>query len=255
MPPFPLLAILSFCALSGLACAKDDAAFAAAEKALDAGEFAEARDRFQAIVDAGGYAPEVFFGLGNSLYRLGETGPAALAYRRALFLDPAFAEAKQNLRFLAEKNHLVDTATEAQDGPVLRAPLIVSAILGGIVLVGCGVAVLVAFRKRPKGLTVAAVFGISIGAAAAIAGAVLARRQDAARPPQGALIVVKEGAAGHSAPAGSASEILPLPPGSALRPEATRGSWAYVKLGDELKGWVDKGLLEELWPFDSEASE
>ncbi len=64
-----------------------------------AAAYREARDAFQAVVDAGVENGKLYYNLGNAHVRLGEIGPGIADYRRALKLTPTDEQLKANLRF------------------------------------------------------------------------------------------------------------------------------------------------------------
>ena len=61
--------------------------------------FREARDGFQAVVDAGIENGQLYYNLGNTHLRLGDLGQAIADYRRAQRLTPNDERLKANLRF------------------------------------------------------------------------------------------------------------------------------------------------------------
>jgi len=61
------------------------------------GNFAEAVEIYQRLLNEGVDHPAVFFNLGNTYYELGEFGRAIASYERALQVDPAFMRARDNL--------------------------------------------------------------------------------------------------------------------------------------------------------------
>jgi hypothetical protein len=71
-------------------------------------EFRAARDRFQAVVDAGIDNGWLYYNLGNTHLRLGEIGEAIADYRRAERLIPNDQRLKANLRFARSlrRNHI-----------------------------------------------------------------------------------------------------------------------------------------------------
>ena len=230
----------------------DEAAFEAARAKLENGDAEGAREEFSAIIASNRFAPEVFFGLGNSHYRLGDRGASALAYRRALFLDPSYREAHQNLEFLSQQTAFVDTATPAVPSYATVVPghIIAPGLVAAVIISALAAALLVALRTRPRWLTALCLVFIVFGGSSAAGLALLARGRDSARPPPESAVVIAGGVVARTAPAERASEIMPVPEGSILRVEAVRGKWVYVDLSDELRGWIRQDSQERLWPFD-----
>jgi len=63
------------------------------------GDFAEATRGYETIAALGHANGHVFYNLGNSYVRLGETGRAILNYRKALLLTPRDGDLKANLQY------------------------------------------------------------------------------------------------------------------------------------------------------------
>lgn len=65
----------------------------------EAGEFDQAIEEYQKIVDLGIKNSKVFYNLGNVYFRKNQLGKAILSYRRALSLDPRDEDSIANLKF------------------------------------------------------------------------------------------------------------------------------------------------------------
>lgn len=243
-----LLALTLSSTLS-LADTSPDAEFAAACQLLDAGDYAAARDALAALIAADHLAPEVFFQLGNAYFRLGETGPAALSYHRALYLDPTHQESSQNLAVVKKRSGSIsnDGSKRPEILRKLSDPLLARALASGIGLAAIGFAMMILSRQRRlRGTALASIVaGVAITGASAWA----AYSRDASRPSPAAAIVIATGTLARTAPAESASQVSPLPPGSEIDLIARRGTWAYVDLPDGLRGWLPATSIEPLWPF------
>lgn len=84
--------------------AKDQSgSYAAAEDAYRQGDFEEAIQIYLAAIQGGEENASLFYNLGNSLYKKGETGSALAAFLRAQSLDPSDPDIRYNLRFLQDK--------------------------------------------------------------------------------------------------------------------------------------------------------
>ena len=242
-----MLAILTPTAHAGVS-----ATFADACDKLDAGEYAEARDALAGMVEAGHMAPAVFFQLGNANYRLEDPGQAALAYRRASFLDPDHRESAQNLEFLRRTVGFVDTFEPSGWEFVQRIPStwLSRGLTAGIWLAGLAAGAWIVIRRRPHWVGVSLLLCVVLGVGTAAAAGVFAAQKRAALPPGSSVVVVASDVVARSAPAETAAEVYSLPPGSALIPVAERGPWTYVDLPGELRGWVRASATEPLWPYD-----
>lgn len=74
-----------------------EASFEAGRQAYDAGDFAGAQQAYESLLQAGYESAALYHNLGNAHYRQQHTGPAILAYEKALKLDPALEDARYNL--------------------------------------------------------------------------------------------------------------------------------------------------------------
>lgn len=215
------------------------------------GDFQTARDTWLSIVEDHGLAADLFYNLGNASYRLGNLGEAALWYQRALVIDPAHAESRQNLKVIERQvgnmklewnflQNFADTLTRRQ--------LIHSATIGFWAL-----ALSLAFtscvripRMRPVNL-IARVLGVAL-LAFSITTLLVRRSPQSLRDRS---IVTTPGSTARTAPADDSKEIIALPPGTEVDRIAERAAWSYVAIPGDLRGWVRAEETESLWPYDA----
>jgi len=99
------------CALIFLPLAiRADDAFDAANQAYAKGDYANAAQQFQQIVDTRGYSAPLCFNLANAQVKTGHLGDAILNYERARYLAPGDADIDHNLQ-LARKQAGLDPDT------------------------------------------------------------------------------------------------------------------------------------------------
>ncbi len=228
-----------------------DAQFTAACELLDAGDHAAARDALTRIIEAGHFAPEVFFQLGNAHFRLGQAGPAALSYHRALYLDPTHRESSQNLAVVEKRSGSISNDDTEQPTFLrhLSDPLLSRALSAGIWIVAIGLAIMLLSRRQQRRLRGSALVAIIAGATLTGASACAAYGKDASRPSPATTIIVTAATLARTAPTESAAQVLALPPGSQISLIARRGTWIYADLPDSLRGWLPASSTERLWPF------
>ncbi len=88
-----------------------------ANKLYANGNYMEAAQIFQSLVDRGYSAPNLYYNLGNAYYKSGEIAKAILNFEKAIKLNPLFEDAKFNLNIA---NQLItDEVFEQQKIPVL----------------------------------------------------------------------------------------------------------------------------------------
>ena len=230
------------------AATSDQARFAKANAAFEAGNFQSAAEAYRALIDDGTRDPDVFFNLGNAEFRLDQPGAAVLAYERALVLDPTHAEARQNLRFLTRKTgRLVDEITAfGRLGQRFSENTVVVVLTGAFWLMILALAARVFLRPSGGGTRATLYLLAAIGFLGSVLAGTVLTAQFLHAPAKERSIVIAEGAKARTAPALSAKEVIALPPGSVLRVLSTRESWSYVALPGDLRGWVEASAIESI---------
>jgi len=132
-----------------------DSAFERANVAFEQGDFTAAEKEYRRLVEAGHASEQLFFNLGNAVYRQDRLGEAALWFQRALVLDPRMPEARQNLRVLKHRAGYLEFEPEGIDAvlaQVARGELVALSTAGLwlALLLGAGLLVFRKFRDwRP----------------------------------------------------------------------------------------------------------
>ena len=220
---------------------------------LNTNKYKEAIEQFTTLINEKQFAPELFLQMGNAHYRLQNIGLAALSYRRAILLKSNSAEARQNLGLIKDKTGFVDT-DPSNPNQILTSSnesLIGTLLAISLWLIGIGIAMIILkIRYRRSAIAI-----LIIGSLCASSSAFLSKSRDSSRPNHRTNIVIKNNATAHTGPAQSASTIITLPPGSSVILVTVRDKWSYVKLPNELHGWIKTESLESLWPYDPEFSD
>ena len=243
---------LAFIALAGIlasalpALALDPAAtFADANKAYSAGEYAKARDGYEALVRQGDYGAGVFYNLADAAWRMGDAGAAALNFQRALALQNGLPEAAENLKLVREKSGAKFFAPSRWDVlfPVATPNLW---IIAGTVAAWHFLFALVAFLLRTARaangwLGVCALF---LAAYCAAGWARAERRWDRA-------IVVARSAEARFAPLDNSPLADTLPAASEVRVLQSGGAWSYCLVPTKTRAWIPSIALAPLRPAGS----
>ena len=224
------------------AFAGPDGDFAVANRAFGEGDFAKALQAYERSLAAELHA-NALCNLGNTCFRLGKLGPAALSYERALALQPRLPDAVANLRLTREKS-----GARLLDQPWWEKALTwFSAGTAMKIALGTGwfftlVAASFAWRKKYGAAFFGSVFGVLVAAGygAAIYW-VTAERGTIA-------IVIAERAAVHPEPAEHSKSAESLPGGSQVRVLGESGAWRYCQLPGGGRGWVLASAVEFLLP-------
>jgi tetratricopeptide (TPR) repeat protein len=216
-------------------------AFKEATQLYEAQDYQGARERYEQLLSDGVFSANIFYDLGNTEYRLKRPGYAALAYERALMLEPRHHEAAANLALLraqAGARSLPALPVEALLLP-LPAPVYVSVAalaFWGAVLSG---AALLLWRRTPGMLVLVCVACVLVGA---YAGAALWK---VARDQAAAVVVVPEAVARLDA-ADRAGVAEALPAGSDVRVLSEHGDWIYCELPSGGRGWLPRKSIEKV---------
>lgn len=92
------------------------ALFQKGNESYETGNFDQAIEQYQKIIDLGVKNSKVFYNLGNANFRKNQLGKAVLNYRRALTLDPRDDDSMANLRFV--KLFTLDKIEEQRVNPL-----------------------------------------------------------------------------------------------------------------------------------------
>lgn len=95
-----ILIAIAICSATGLGASE---LTDSANRAYEAEKYSEAAELYQKAVDTEGVSSALFYNLGNARYRNGQTAEAIIAYERALRLNPANADARENLEFVNDR--------------------------------------------------------------------------------------------------------------------------------------------------------
>lgn len=210
--------------------------FAQANQQYSEGHFQEAVEGYRNLIRSGRWNANVFYNLGNSLFRLGNHGEAILNYERALALDPRHPEAAANLNLVRDKARALElkpgtlerylhTATSTQYSITASAALWLALF---------ALAHLFYSRRRSAALIAGVVFAIAVFGGAVSALYLL----ETGSKGRSLAIVTGQNIEARLATADNASSVLALPPGSEIRVLSQRGDWIYAALPNNLRGWI-----------------
>ena len=270
-----LLFALFLVLLTGLSRAADNAAFNHALAAYKSGQYETALAEFKKIAeDEKQISAALCHNIGNCEYKIGQAadgekdeqrkiayahyGQASIWYRRALALNPLLTEAQQNLRFLQGKIGFHWFEPEGRYAQILaRIPLWQwrAACFSFIWLAVISLVWLAWFTPR-RGRRWPLVTLLCLGIFFANGFGVFWWRKTEERAPFVARLVniVSPESFARSAPAEAAGSVMPLKPGSELKPIREEGFWTYVEIpGDSdhpTRGWVRTTTVEKLWPWN-----
>jgi tetratricopeptide (TPR) repeat protein len=216
-------------------------------KLYDTGKFAEAASVYQQIEPK---TANVYFNLGNALFREGQLGRAVASYERARRLSPRDPDILANLKFAENRlgveslnvpvNPLNRFAQSAVMSRTLREWSVYELATLWLAAIGFGVWMW-SGRARTvwlSGAVAMSVLWVSVTAA-------LAYRLWLDQTLPVAVVVVKSGAA-RFAPLADATVHFPLQEGLRVAVREDRGNWLLVQRADGQQGWVPASDLEKI---------
>lgn len=236
-----------FLALAAVCASVRAGDFETANELYDQGKYAEAKGRYEALINAGSVGANVYFNLGNTEHRLGAPGQAILNYERALALEPAHPEAQANLVLLRQQAGAKLPSLSWTERAVASRPLtfwiIAASLTGWLGLFALGLIATTA-RAEKTGLWLAALIGV---AGCAVSGtAVWMQVKD-----QSLAIVTAKQTEARLAPAASSGVAEALTAGSQVRVLSERGAWVYCELPGRGRGWIARDAVERARPLKS----
>lgn len=239
-----LLSIVVLC-LPLLARGAGPVDFAAAEEAYKAGAFDRAAALYSKAIEDGWAAPELFYNLGNALFKQDRIGEAVVNYRRAWRLTPRDPDIKANFRFALQRTEAVgpDLSLPAQALTSLTAgewaAVAMAAYWGA-----AGLALLHLLRRRGPAPLRGAIACAALGLVA-LSG--LGQWWMLQAEPE---VVMRERQQALFGPIAGEKPHFALPEGSVVRELDRNGEWVRVRSGGET-GWIPARSCQRVYPWKS----
>jgi tetratricopeptide (TPR) repeat protein len=223
-------------------------AFDDANRRYEAGDFAGAAAAYEKLLAAEGSRAAVLYNLGNSYQRLGQHGPAILAYERARLLTPRDPDLRANLG-LARK--AAATIEEPAEHPRLHAALQFlsrnewSWLLAGTALFLGGLALVSGVMKLPRrGMRQMVVISTFLACLLLVASAAALYLRGG---EEKLGVVLSENATVRLSPFESAEALGSPRPGQMVRLGGENGGFHYVEVpAMALRGWLAREDLAAL---------
>ena len=221
-----------------------DELFARGCEQYSRGDYAAAADSYGEILSAGIRNSRVFYNLGNACFRRNQIGLAILYYEKALKLDPADEDARENLRYAKLR---IRDRIPAEDSPLLLALAVsvrdllrleeVARLFLGLYLAGMLLGagwILANGRRWAPHLGIAAL--VLIALSLACGGWMLL--QGRARASADEAIVLVEKVEVLSGPGTENTLLASVHEGTKVRIHNRREAWVQVTLPDGRAGWM-----------------
>jgi hypothetical protein len=223
--------------------------FEEAQAAYDAGRLQDALEAYRGLAGEGHVSMELYYNLGNTYFRLGEVGRAALSYRRAWYFRPRDPDIQANLSFalqqtgaLAPESGVIERFLES-----LNLNRWVGIALTAYWLAALAGAVWILHRPaRPAALRGL----ILLAAVATVALAAVGSWWGRYTNPE--VVVTESGQRALFAPLRGSKAHFAAPEGSVLRVEGEEGAWLRVRSGAE-SGWLPRSACSRIYPWSMNA--
>jgi tetratricopeptide (TPR) repeat protein len=242
-----IICLACLCGAAASAFADGRGEFDRANALFEAGDFAAAAEAYDEILAEHGPRSAVYYNLGNSHLRMGDHGPAILAYERAKLLTPRDPDLRANLA-LARKNAAAFDEEPGLHPRVAAALQFLSRnewswlVVAGAMLLGglgllCGVA-----RVKRGWMTRVIVVSAAFAALMILAGsaALYLRRDEASRG-----VILSADAVLRLSPFETAESVATPGPGRIVQLGERTGDFRFIEIpGTDLQGWLaDKDVV------------
>jgi len=249
----PVLALLLATGPSLNAAAPADSLWNAGVQAYSDERYSDAAALWQQVLDSGVESSDIWFNIGNALFKQDELAGSILAWERALKLDPSNSSARYNLDFANSRvQDKIESVPEFFFVSWLRSccwllPSGAWAVLCLVFLaffLACGVFFFLSGTRAGRKA------GFFVGIAMlllCILSAAFAFWQKADYADDSAAIVVSAVSAAKSSPGGSSTvDLFVLHEGTKVTILDSVGDWLDVELADGRQGWIPAKDLERI---------
>jgi len=225
-----------------------------ANQLYETGQYVQAAQAYQQLVDQGYADSALFYNLGNAYFKQGDSGRAILNYRRAERLAPRDADIQANLALARAQSldQLEETSNSSGFFGNLAAVTAGWLTLNELAIITLGLWMLFAFlvigfggSKRGSGLREGIGYALVVASLLLAVGLVgLVSRLHMTNTSPEAVVVAQE-AAVTSGPGPQYVTEFSLHSGTEVSIVETRENWVRLGVADgELQGWVPAGAVE-----------
>ena len=245
------LYILSFLlSLGGFA--QNQTLFEQGNKLYNQGKYAEAIDKYKAILETKHHSAALYFNLANAHYKLNNIAPSIYYYEKALQLAPNDPDIKNNLAFAKNMTiDAIDVVPDAGFSKLLKnitgilsfdnwAKLAVASVIMFVLLFLLYYFTYSTFKKR-----LAFVFS-NLFLFLAIVSVVIAFHKYKVYQNDKEAIVFAQEATIKNEPNARSSEVFRLHEGTKVKILDTINHWKKIKLADGKTGWIKNEDIKQL---------
>ena len=250
----PLVGLGALVAVAGVALAQapfPTDLMAEANEQYERGEYADAAQQYEALIDSGYEDASLYYNLGNAYYRNGEIGRSVLNYLRAEELAPRDPDIRANLELA--RGRTVDRVESGGESLFAGASAIArrwitTGEMGALslflwVVSAIAIGALVLWPSLPRRTAVRN--GAIATSAATLLSFLLLLSMLYVNPNDDSAVVVESTLDVVSGPGDQYSTEFTLHDGAQVRIVDSRQGWVRVALpGDELQGWAPSNAVE-----------
>jgi len=246
-----MLVVCLFFSLQGRGYASNPAALLdSANSAYAKGNFEKASSSYEEIIKMGYEAPEVYFNLGNTYFKMDKIGMSVLNYERAKKLAPYDEDLNFNLKMVNQRtldkiepmpklfleewwDNLRSMQSERTWGIRSIAAFIIALFFLGV------------FITSNKLFTKQLGFWLSILFVAFSVGLFFVSKSSYNNMVnQNTAVILSTSAEIKNAPSETGKKLFILHEGTKVAAPETQGEWVRIKLSSEKVGWVKRSTLE-----------
>lgn len=226
-------------------------AMAVGNQRYEAGDYAQAVEIYEAIIDAGVEDSTLYYNLGNAYFKQDDLGGAVLNYRRAYRLDPRDSDINRNLRLARSQTQ--DKLDATDDGSATNFIEIVegwltireaSVLALTLWLLLCALAVVAILSPKARKVSLWGVFVVGVLLLIGLISISNRLYNDYYYP---GAVVIAENVDVMSGPGGADQYVVEfeLHSGAEVTQLESRDRWRRVSLpGHDFQGWVSADSIE-----------
>ena len=213
------------------------------------GQYAEAVEAYEAMLQSGLVSGNLYFNLGNAYFKAGQVGKAVLNYERARRFLPSDPDLAANLGFarsltgaevcqpLLWQRVVFPLAHRAATDQLVRLTSAAYSLLFGV---------FAAYRLWPRRPQWLRSVGWGVTACLAVITLSLAQQLRTSAWQRHAVVLTQEDSPVRFEPAASGTVHFSVTQGTRVQVLDVREDWWQVARCDGRRGWIEKDVLEEL---------
>ncbi len=227
-----------------------NAVWSSANTAYNEGNFAEAAQLYESILNKGEHSAGVYYNLGNAYFKQEQLGKAILNYNRALRLAPYDEDIQHNLEYAsAATKDQIESIPEfflsrwvgaarnimGSDGWAVASLVVLSLTL---------IAALVYLLAQTLSRCKAGFYTMCMGAVLFVVSAIFAYQSRQELIGGGEAVIMSSAVAIKSSPDRAATDLFVLHEGTRLSVGERIDGWAEIRIADGRKGWIEISRIE-----------